>query len=137
MRRVSRRLTLLLLLSGVVPVLLVTIMWGFSTQLGVRAERALFASRLVEQAAGGLRASLAVARDARPAQPDPLLAVAGAHPRWPGLRLWRGGARVRGTAIADEIALRQWPDSLPQRCMVLLGRRIWLGARAAGARGDA
>ena len=135
-RRVSRRLALLLLLSGVVPVLLVTIMWGFSTQLGVRAERALFASRLVEQAGADLRASLTVAREARPAQPDPLLVLAGAHPRWPGMRLWRGGVRVRGTAIAEERALAQWPDSLPQGGMVLLGRDTWLGARAAGAGGD-
>ena len=135
-RRVSRRLALLLLLSGVVPVLLVTIMWGFSTQLGVRAERALFATRLVEQAAGGLRASLVVAREAQTVPPDPLLALAKAHPRWPGMRLWRGGLRLRGAAIADETALRQWPDSLTQDCMVLLGRRFWLGARAAGAQGD-
>ena len=135
-RRVSRRLALLLLLSGVVPVLLLTIMWGFSTQLGVRAERALFASRLIEQEAGGLRASLAVAGAARPAQPDLLLAVAGAHPRWPGLRLWRGSVRVRGSAVVGEAALALWPDSLSQAGLVMLGRRDWLGARVAGAGGD-
>jgi HAMP domain-containing protein len=135
-RRVSRRLALLLLLSGLVPVLLVMIMWGFSTQLGVRAERALFASRLVEQAAGGLRASLVVARQARTARPDQLLTLTEAHPRWPGLRLWRGGLRVHGAAFADETALRQWPDSLPQGGMVLLGQRFWLGARVAGTQGD-
>ena len=136
MRRVSRRLALLLLLSGVVPVLLVAIMWGFSTQLGVRAERALFASRLVEQAAGGLRTSLSLAGAPRSAPADPLLAVARTHRRWPGLRLWRDGVRVQGSALADEPALRLWPDSLPQGCTVLIGRRFWLGARAAGPGGD-
>ena len=135
-RRVGRRLALLLLLGGVVPVLLVMVMWGFSTQLGVRAERALFATRLVEQAAGGLRASLVVAREARSARPDPLLAVSGTHPRWPGLRLWRNGVRIRGAAIFDEPALALWPDSLSQGCTVLLGRETWLGARAARAGGD-
>jgi HAMP domain-containing protein len=134
-RRVSRRLAMLLL-SSLVPVLLVMIMWGFSTQLGVRAERALFAARLVEQAAAGLRASLIVAREARPAQPDPLLAMTEAYRHWPGLRLWRGGVRVRGAAIADETALRLWPDSLPSGCMVMLGNRAWLGARTTGIHGD-
>ncbi len=135
-RRVSRRLALLLVLSGVVPVLLVTTMWGFSTQLGVRAERAVFATRLVEQAAEGLRASLGVARAARPARPDALLAVAATHPRWPGMRLWRNGVRLRGEPIDDEAVLRQWPDSLPQGTTLALGPDLWLGARAAGAGGD-
>jgi serine phosphatase RsbU (regulator of sigma subunit) len=135
MRRVSRRLALLLLLSGAVPVLLMALIWGVSTQLGVRAERALFATRLVEHTAAALRASLVIARPGAPGGSDPLAAVADAHPRWPGLRLWRAGARVRGPGAPGEDALARWPDSLQQAGVVLLEHRAWLGARAAGPPG--
>jgi serine phosphatase RsbU (regulator of sigma subunit) len=157
-RRVSRRLALLLLLSGVVPVVLVGLLWGASTQLGVRAERALFASRLFEQTAEALHASLVVAgaegsaapvgasvgspagagaRGTGRVGPDPLQALADAHRRWRGLRLWRDGVRVHGAPVPDEQALAEWPDSLPQQGLVLLGRVPWLGARAAQSPGAA
>src|SRR5512143_1675603 len=114
-RRVGRRLGLLMLLSGVVPVLLVVLMWGFSTQLGVRAERALFATRLVQQTSGDLRGDLLVARAAEAPGREALRAVAAARPRWRALRVWRGGARARWDSLCDESARAAWPDSLPQQ----------------------
>ncbi len=134
-RRVGRRLALLLVLSGLVPVLLLSLMWGFTTLLGVRAERALFATRLIERAGGELRAALRVAQAAPRSGGDPLPAVAVAHEGWPGMRLWRAGVRVHGEPVAQESALALWPDSLPQSGLVVLGHSPWLGARAAGASG--
>jgi serine phosphatase RsbU (regulator of sigma subunit) len=134
-RRVSRRLVVLLLLSGLVPVLLLSLMWGFTTVLGARAERALFATRQIEQAGGDLRAALRIAQ-AAPGR-APLLAVAAAHAGWPGLRLWRDGARVHGGPVTDEAALAGWPDSLPQSGLVIAGGAGWLGARARGPSGTA
>ncbi len=134
-RRVGRRLALLLVLSGVVPVLLLSLMWASTTLLGVRAERALFATRLVEQAGGELGAALRVARAAPAAGRGPLAALAAAHEGWPGLRLWREGARVHGDSVLQEHALARWPDSLPQSGLVVLGDAGWLGARAAGPGG--
>lgn len=134
-RRVGRRLTLLLVLSGVVPLLLLSLMWAFTTLLGVRAERALFATRLVERTGADLRTALEVARAAPAPGRGPLLAVAAAHEGWPGLRLWRDGRRAHGEPVAGESTLALWPDSLPQSGLVVLGRDKWLGARAAGAAG--
>ena len=134
-RRVGRRLALLLVLSGVVPVLLLSLMWSFTTLLGVRAERALFATRLIERAGGDLRTALAVAHAAPAPGRDPLLALAAAHGDWPGLRLWRDGRRVHGGPVPQESVLTRWPDSLPQSGLVVLGQGRWLGARAAGPAG--
>ena len=121
-RRVSRRLALLLLLSGVVPVLLMAIMWGFSTQLGVRAERALLATTAGRTGGRGParltgRRPPGAARAAGPA--------ARRGPGPPGLAraeaLARRPAACGAKPIGDEAALRQWPDSLPQGCMIRLG----------------
>ena len=140
-RRVSRRLALLLVLSGLVPLLLLSLLWAFTTVLGARAERALFATRQVQQAGADLRAeldaTLRLARAAPAPGREPLLAVAVAHRGWPGLRLWRDGVRVQGAPVGDEAALARWPDSLPQSGLVIVGRTGWLGARATGPGGTA
>ena len=132
-RRVSRRLALLLLLSGVVPLLLMGVLWGSTTVLGVSSERALVGARLVEDSAGRLRTSLLQA-GATPG-PEALVALAQAHPRWPGLRLWRDGTRVRGDSIPEESALAAWPDTSMQHGLVVLGDTTWIGARVREARG--
>ena len=132
-RRVSRRLALLVLLSGVVPLLLVGILWGSTTVLGVSGERALIGVRLVEESAARLRASLLQARDTP--GPAALAALADAHPRWPGLRLWRDGARVRGDSIPGEGVLATWPDTSMQHGLVVLGDSAWIGARVREAPG--
>ncbi|MBI5708731.1 MAG: PP2C family protein-serine/threonine phosphatase [Candidatus Eisenbacteria bacterium] len=136
-RRVSRRLVLLLLLSGLVPLLLIAVLWAVGTVLGAGAERALFAQRLVDGTAAGLREELAAALERAPAEVEPLERVASAHPRWPGLRLWRGEARVHGDSIPQERALAGWPDSLAQQGVVLLADSAWLGARIADSGGPA
>lgn len=136
-RRVSRRLALLLVLSGIVPLLLLSLLWAFTTVLGARAERALFATRQVQQAGSDLRAALRVAQAAPAPGREPLLAVSAAHDGWPGLRVWRDGVRVHGEPVADEGALARWPDSLPQSGLVIVGRAGWLGARATGPAGTA
>ena len=132
-RRVDRRLALLLMLSGVVPLLLVGILWGSTTVLGVSGERALIGARLIDESAAGLRASLLQARDAP--GPAALEALADAHPRWPRLRLWRNGARVRGDSIPGDSALVTWPDTVMQHGLVVLGDTAWIGARVRKARG--
>jgi len=134
-RRVGRRLALLLVLSGFVPLVLLSLMWASTTLLGVRAERALFATRLLERASADLRAGLQAIGTAAPADPVALRTVAAAHPDWDGLRLWRGGARVHGAPVGDEAALAAWPDSLRQDGLVVLGDTAWVGARAVGATG--
>ena len=136
-RRVSRRLALLLLLSGVVPLLLLGILWLVSTSLGAGAERALLAQRLVDGTAADLRKELAAALERAPAEAEPLERVAAAHPRGPGPRLWRGEARVHGDSIPQEPALARWPDSLAQQGVVLVAGGAWLGARVAGPGGPA
>jgi serine phosphatase RsbU (regulator of sigma subunit) len=132
-RRVSRRLALLLLLSGVVPLLLVGILWGSTTVLGVSGERALIGVRLIEESAARLHSSLLQARGTP--GPAALAALADAHPRWPGLRLWRDGARVRGDSIPGEGALATWPDTAMQHGLVVLGDSAWIGARVREAPG--
>lgn len=132
-RRVSRRLALLLLLSGAVPLLLVGILWGSTTVLGVSGERALIGVRLVEESAARLRSALLQARGAP--GPPPLAALADAHPHWPGLRLWRDGTRVRGGSIPGEGTLASWPDTMAQHGLVVLGDTAWIGARVAGPGG--
>jgi serine phosphatase RsbU (regulator of sigma subunit) len=133
-RRVSRRLTLLLMLSGLIPLLLMGILWGSTTVLGVSGERALLASRLVEDAGAHLHAALLRERGAGDAGLD---ALARAHPRWDGLRLWRSGVRVHGDSVRDERALAAWPDTSMQHGLVVLGDTAWIGARVRDDAGGA
>jgi serine phosphatase RsbU (regulator of sigma subunit) len=132
-RRVSRRLALLLLLTGVVPLLLLGILWASTTVLGVSGERALIGVRLMDQSAAQLRASLV--QSGNTPGPAALLALAQAHPRWPGLRLWRDGTRVRGDSIPGDSALAAWPDTSRQHGLVVLGDTAWIGARVREAHG--
>jgi HAMP domain-containing protein len=132
-RRVSRRLALLLILSGVVPLLLLGVLWGSTTVLGVSGERALIGVRLIEESAAGLEASLLQARGTP--GPAALAALAATHPRWPGLRLWRDGALVRGDSVPGDSALAAWPDTSIQHGVVVLGDTTWIGARVREAGG--
>ena len=132
-RRVSRRLALLLLLTGVVPLLLLGVLWTSTTVLGVSGERALIGVRLMDQSAAQLRASLVQAGNTP--GPAALVALAQAHPRWPGLRLWRDGTRVRGDSIPGDSALAAWPDTSRQHGLVVLGDTAWIGARVREAHG--
>ena len=134
-RHVSRRLALLVLLSGVVPLLLVGILWATTTVLGVSGERALIGVRLVEENAARLHTSLLQARGTP--GPAALAALADAHPRWPGLRLWRDGTRMRGGAIPGDSALAMWPDTVMQHGLIVLGDTAWIGARVREAPGGA
>jgi len=133
-RRVSRRLALLLLMSSVVPLLLVGILWGSTTVLGVSGERALIGVRLIDESAARLRASLLQARSSPGSAA--LAALADSHPRWPGLRLWRDGTRVRGDSIPGDGALDAWPDTSMQHGLVVLGNTPWIGARVREAPGE-
>lgn len=135
-RRVSLRLTLSHVLVVTVPLLIVLTLWVSSAYLGVNADRALMAGRLVEREATVLetstRATLVAARSPEAAA-RAMAAVRSA--RWPGTRVYLGreGAftRTHGGAIDGERALAWWVsglDSLRDHGVVDFGGERWLGA---------
>lgn len=143
-RRVSLRLVLSHVLVVMVPLLIVVALWVSSTYLGVNADRALLAGRLVQREAASLESELVAALAA---SPDPVSAARAVRDargsRWTGLRAYatRGDSleRVAGEAIEDDRLLSGWyarSDSLPHSGVVEWSRRRWLGALAhSGGKG--
>jgi HAMP domain-containing protein len=112
-RSVSRRLTLSHVLTGVVPLLLVGALWFVASYLGIGAERATTAARLINDEGDRLAAEMSRAARHPNGPAQPLGDIASAHgSRWPGLRLWVLGRtleRVSGDTIPGEERLAAWP----------------------------
>lgn len=134
-RRVSLRLALSHVLVVTIPLLIVVMLWVSSTYLGVNAERALTAGRLIEREAAvfetSAQATLAAANDPRTAA-RAMSIVRGV--RWPGTRAYvvRNGVvqRAFGEPIPGDPALATWVaglDTLRGRGVVDLGGTRWLG----------
>ncbi|MCE9628021.1 MAG: SpoIIE family protein phosphatase [Candidatus Eisenbacteria bacterium] len=137
-RRVSLRLTLSHVLVVTVPLLIVVALWVSSTYLGVNADRALLAGRLVVREGAALEAVTQTALGAATELPGSARLVGderSAH--WPGTRAFaiRSGQvqRVVGAPIEHEERLAAWIarlDSLPHHGVVELSNERWFGAAA-------
>lgn len=143
-RRVSLRLTMSHVLVVAVPLLIVVAMWVSSTYLGVNADRALMAGRLVQREAAALEAAADVAMGASGGPEAAAHALAASHGgRWPGLQVYvlreSTVTRVHGEARRGEPLLTDWAtlrDSLPRSGMVEWSEQRWLGALAHSPAGD-
>jgi len=141
-RRVSRRLAVSHVLVVTVPLLIVVTLWISSTYLGVNADRALISARVVAREEERLHAELAIALGVGSDVDAAARAVATARQaKWPGTRMFvlRDSLvrRVSGDTLEGERLLPGWVaglDSLPDRGVVQLENRRWLGAavRQAG-----
>src|SRR5258706_2259347 len=137
-RTVSRRLALSHVLVVTVPLLIVVALWISSTYLGVNADRALVTGRAVSREEERLRAELAIALGAGGDLDAAARAVADSrHAKWPGTRVFviqdSLVRRVSGDVVDGERLLPGWVvglDSLPDRGVVQLANRRWLGAAA-------
>ena len=135
-RRVSRRLTLSHVLVVTVPLLIVVALWISSTYLGVNADRALITARAVDREAERLHDELALALGSGGELDAAARAVADSRrAKWPGTRVFVLDdtlvRRMGGDAVEGESLLPGWVallDSLPDRGVVQLANRRWLGA---------
>jgi serine phosphatase RsbU (regulator of sigma subunit) len=137
-RTVSRRLALSHVLVVTVPLLIVVALWISSTYLGVNADRALVTARAVSREEERLHGDLAIALAAHGDLDAAARAVADSrHSKWPGTRVFviqdSLVRRVSGDVVESERLLPGWVaglDSLPDRGIVQLANRRWLGAAA-------
>lgn len=115
-RTVSRRLALSHWLAVLVPLLLVTGLWVFTTILGVNNDRAQLATRAIELEADRLHAELGLAMDS--GAPDSSLRrlAAARTDRWPDMRVWRlldgDAVRLTGPDMYSRRWFPGWADSL-------------------------
>jgi hypothetical protein len=137
-RRISRRLTVSHVLVVTVPVLILVALWISSTYLGVNADRALVTAHALSREEERLHAELAIALGAGGDLDAAARAVADSrHAKWPGTRVFviqdSLVRRVSGEVVEGERLLPGWVaglDSLPDRGVVQLANRRWLGAAA-------
>jgi serine phosphatase RsbU (regulator of sigma subunit) len=137
-RTVSRRLALSHVLVVTVPLLIVVALWISSTYLGVNADHALVTARAVSREEERLHAELAIALGAGGDLDVAARAVADSRrAKWPGTRVFviqdSLVRRVSGDVVESEQLLPGWVaglDSLPDRGVVQLANRRWLGAAA-------
>lgn len=143
-RRVGRRLLLSHVLVVTVPLFIVVVLWISSTYLGVNADRALVAARVLSHETEQLRGELELGLGAGRGGERAALDVAAMHrARWPGGRAYsvRAGSmrRVLGEPVDAEHELLSWVsglDTLPMHGVVQLSRQRWIGAAArSGADG--
>jgi len=141
-RKVGRRLLLSHILVVTVPLFIVIALWISSTYLGVNADRALVAARVLshetERLEGELELSL---RSGLPADRAALAVTSLNERRWPGARAFtvRGDQvrRVHGEAVSDQVLLAGWVaalDSLPAHGVVQWSSQRWIGAAAREGR---
>ena len=136
-RTVTRRLALSHVLVLVVPLAITITLWVATTFLGVNADRALAAQRLIAEESARAAAQLEAALEADPGGDLARHLVDERQRRWPGTRLWfdRGAGleRLRGDSIPGEHMLDRWVtglDSLPGQGVVGLAGKRWMGAAA-------
>jgi serine phosphatase RsbU (regulator of sigma subunit) len=137
-RRVGHRLLLSHVLVVTVPLLIVIALWISSTYLGVNADRALVAARVLSRETERLEAELSLAlRSGLPAGRAASAVVSLNEARWPGARAFSVDRahveRVQGQPVADEQRLAGWVaglDSLPAHGVVEWSSQHWVGAAA-------
>jgi len=141
-RTVTRRLALSHVLVLVVPLAITITLWVATTFLGVNADRALSARRMIDDETARAAAQLATAVAGDPSGGIALRLADERLHRWPGTRLWldRGAGleRVRGDSIPEEGKLGLWLaglDSLPGRGVVGLAGRRWMGTATRATTG--
>jgi serine phosphatase RsbU (regulator of sigma subunit) len=116
-RTVGRRLALSHVLVVLVPLLLLGLLWTFTTILGVNTDRAMVAARALESEGHQLRLVLADVLSAGADAPRVARSrLAGRGRDWSAGRVWlrEGGEwrRVAGDSIAGEARFARWLDSL-------------------------
>ena len=132
-RSVSRRLVALLVIATVAPIVLMALLWAFSSYLGIATERAMAARGEYLAQAQVLREDLALAL-AQPARAEERLRELAASParRRQRMTVWlRRGSwrRVAGEAAHDSAALATLPAFSPEVPVLRAGGRAYLCAR--------
>ncbi len=136
-RRVGRRLALSHLLVVLVPLGLTALLWAVTTVVGVGAERARLAARVLEHEGAGLERDLTLSLGSGGHGADDLRRAALARADTAGARAWWIEAgrlrRVFGAPLARDSLLFGWfavSDSVPRAGLVGFAGRTWLGAIA-------
>ena len=129
---VGRRLAVLLVIATAVPVVVMALLWAFSSYLGTASERAEAARGQYLVRAQALRdeLALALAQPERAEERLRLLAATEANRRqgvtvWLGRGAWR---RVTGDAAIDSAALATLPAVSPEVPVLIVGGRSYLCA---------